>query len=163
FTFPPFAGRGYAAAMARELVLLARAAGVASVVAETLPEANPSTRVPQRVGFRRAGEGADDEVGRTWRWSLTRRTQLLGVVNVAPAAREAGANLVNDVTGLRDSDELARLAAKAGARLCVMHMKGVPRTMQQQPHYDDVVGEVLAFLRGAVERAVAAGMPRERV
>src|SRR5688572_1626829 len=55
FTFPPFEGRGYAAAMARELVQLARAQNVATVVANTLPEPNPSTRVLQRVGFHRAG------------------------------------------------------------------------------------------------------------
>ncbi|MBL8953674.1 MAG: dihydropteroate synthase [Myxococcaceae bacterium] len=203
-----------------------------------MPEENASTRVLRRLGFRRAGEGVDDEIGRTWCWELRLRTQLMGVVNVTPdsfsdggqffsaeaaiaqgralvaagaelidvggestrpgaaevseadelarvlpvlrglkgcgaelsidttkpavaaAALEAGATLVNDVTGLRGSDALARLAAKAGARLCVMHMQGVPRTMQENPRYDDVVGEVLAALRGSIEKALAAGVPR---
>ncbi|MBK7858880.1 MAG: dihydropteroate synthase [Archangiaceae bacterium] len=227
--------------MARELVLLAARAGAATVIAETLPEANPSTRVLQKVGFHRAGEGIDHEVGRTWRWSMTLRTRVMGVVNVTPdslsdgglfidaeaaiahgkalaaagaelldiggestrpgaaevseaeelqrvlpvirglsggaaglsidttkpgvarAALEAGATLVNDVTGLRESDALARVAAQFGARLCVMHMQGNPRTMQRDPRYDDVVGEVLASLRVSVERAVAAGVPRASI
>src|SRR5207237_7885901 len=69
FTFPPFEGRGYAAAMARELVVLAATAKAREVVAQTLPQANPSTRVLQKVGFHRAGEGKDDDVGRVWRRS----------------------------------------------------------------------------------------------
>src|SRR5438552_3430629 len=65
FTFPPYEGRGYAAAMARELVALAAGQSVVQLVAETMPRANPSTRVLERVGFHRAGEGVDRELGRT--------------------------------------------------------------------------------------------------
>lgn len=82
---------------------------------------------------------------------------------VARQAIEAGASLVNDVTAGRGEPELLKVAARGGAAVCLMHMKGTPRTMQQSPTYADVVGEVREFLREAIERAVAAGVPRERV
>jgi dihydropteroate synthase len=88
---------------------------------------------------------------------------------VAAAALDAGATIVNDVTALRHSDELARMAAKRGAWLCLMHMKGTPATMRRDPtrgddvEYADLFGEISTALRAAVDRAVAAGMPRERV
>jgi dihydropteroate synthase len=82
---------------------------------------------------------------------------------VARAATDAGADLLNDITGLRESSELADIAAEHGLGLVVMHMRGTPRTMQRDTEYDDVVREVADFLRGAVERAVAAGVARERV
>ncbi len=69
---------------------------------------------------------------------------------VALAAVAAGATFVNDVSA---SPELWQVAADAGAGYCAMHMQGEPRTMQADPHYDDVVAEVTAFL---VERATAA-------
>ena len=69
FTTPPHEGRGHAADMAAALVAIAENSGTARVVvAHTLPEVNASTRVLERNGFQRAGEGVDDEVGRTWRW-----------------------------------------------------------------------------------------------
>jgi dihydropteroate synthase len=82
---------------------------------------------------------------------------------VARAAIERGATLVNDVTGLRRAPELAALAAEHGAELCVMHSIGNPMTMQQNPHYDDVVSEVKAFLEDRLAFAVAQGMTQERV
>ena len=88
---------------------------------------------------------------------------------VAQAAVDAGASFVNDVTALRDGDALARIAAKAGAWLCLMHSKGPPSSMRRDPArgddvaYDDLFGEILSGLRGAVDRALAAGMPRDRV
>jgi dihydropteroate synthase len=71
---------------------------------------------------------------------------------VAAAALAAGAEIVNDVTALSDSD-MARVAAETGAGLVLMHMLGTPKTMQVDPHYEDVVAEVTSFL---VERAGAA-------
>ncbi len=82
---------------------------------------------------------------------------------VARAAIEAGAALVNDVSGLTHDERLAEVAAEAGAALCVMHMKGSPETMQKEAHYEDVVVEVLEFLERSVEQAVRAGVPREKV
>ncbi|MFC4638939.1 dihydropteroate synthase [Deinococcus hohokamensis] len=77
---------------------------------------------------------------------------------VAHAALRAGAQLVNDVTGLRDP-EMVRVCAAAGAPACVMHMQGEPRTMQARPHYDDVVAEVHGALRTQAARVLAAGVP----
>ncbi|WP_368482870.1 dihydropteroate synthase [Deinococcus marmoris] len=77
---------------------------------------------------------------------------------VAQAALRAGAHLVNDVGGLRDP-EMRRVCAEAGAPAALMHMQGEPRTMQQNPSYDDVVAEVFAFLREQAAVARAAGVP----
>jgi dihydropteroate synthase len=82
---------------------------------------------------------------------------------VAQAALDAGAVLVNDVTALRGDPELASVVAGSGADLCLMHMLGEPRTMQDDPRYDDVVAEVESFLAERAEAAVAAGVPRERI
>ncbi len=81
---------------------------------------------------------------------------------VARKALEAGACVVNDVTGLRDP-AMARLVAEAGAGAVIMHMQGEPATMQADPHYDDVVAEVRAFLARQLDSAVAAGVPRDAV
>ncbi len=82
---------------------------------------------------------------------------------VARRALELGAELVNDVTALRGDPELAGVVADAGAYLCLMHMRGEPRTMQRDPHYRDVAGEVAAFLEERLEAAVAAGVAEERI
>lgn len=82
---------------------------------------------------------------------------------VAAAALEAGATIVNDVTALRGDPEMAGLCADRGATVVLMHMLGSPRTMQENPVYEDVVAEVAAFLRERLEAAVAAGIPAERI
>jgi dihydropteroate synthase len=82
---------------------------------------------------------------------------------VARAALEHGAILVNDVTALRGDAELAGVVAEAGAFLCLMHMRGEPRTMQAEPRYDDVAAEVAAFLEQRLAFAVAQGIPEERI
>jgi dihydropteroate synthase len=81
---------------------------------------------------------------------------------VAEAALAAGAGIVNDVTALGD-EAMGAVCAAHGAGLVLMHMKGTPRTMQEDPVYEDVVAEVAEFLAGRVERAQAAGVPRERI
>ncbi len=82
---------------------------------------------------------------------------------VARRALEAGAVLVNDVTALRGEPELAGVVADSGACLCLMHMLGEPRTMQEDPRYDDVVSEVKAFLEERLEFATEAGIDEERI
>jgi dihydropteroate synthase len=77
---------------------------------------------------------------------------------VAEAALDAGASLINDVTALR-----AALAATRDADLCLVHMVGTPRTMQRDPHYDDVVAEVRGFLLERAQFAVAEGVKPERI
>jgi len=82
---------------------------------------------------------------------------------VARVALERGAILVNDVTALRGDPELAGVVAGAGAYLCLMHMRGEPRTMQEELRYDDVAAEVASFLEERLAFAVAQGIPEERV
>jgi dihydropteroate synthase len=82
---------------------------------------------------------------------------------VAQAALAAGAVLVNDVTALRGDAGMATVVAGAGADVCLMHMLGEPRTMQDDPRYEDVVAEVEEFLAERAEAAVAAGIARERI
>jgi dihydropteroate synthase len=82
---------------------------------------------------------------------------------VARRAIELGVELVNDVTALRGDPELARVVAESGAYLCLMHMQGEPRTMQDNPTYADVAGEVASFLGERLRFAVEAGIPEERI
>ena len=82
---------------------------------------------------------------------------------VARRALALGATMVNDVSALRREPELAQVVAEAGARLCLMHMKGEPRTMQDAPHYRDVVSEVASYLEERLAFAVAAGVAEERI
>jgi len=82
---------------------------------------------------------------------------------VARRAIELGAELVNEVTALRGDPEMAEAVAEGGAYLCLMHLLGEPRTMQDEPRYDDVVSEVKAFLEERLQLAVEAGVPEELV
>jgi dihydropteroate synthase len=82
---------------------------------------------------------------------------------VAAAALDGGAEIVNDVTALRGDPEMAALCAERGATVVLMHMAGSPRTMQRDPHYDDVVAEVRAFLIERMEVAIATGIAEERI
>lgn len=83
--------------------------------------------------------------------------------SVAEAALDAGAAIVNDVTALRSDPNLAGLCADRDCGVVLMHMLGTPRTMQKDPHYDDVVDEVRSFLAERVQAAVAAGIDEERI
>ena len=73
-----------------------------------------------------------------------------------------GANLINSIWALRQDSEL-EVAAKLGVPVCLMHMQGTPETMQKNPHYDDVVLEVIDFLQQRIDAAVAAGIARENI
>jgi dihydropteroate synthase len=82
---------------------------------------------------------------------------------VARAALDAGAVMVNDVTALRGDRAMVDVVAEAGAGLVVMHMQGIPETMQQAPHYDDVVGDVARFLAERSRFAMDHGVERDRI
>jgi len=82
---------------------------------------------------------------------------------VAAAALDAGAEIVNDVTALRGDPEMGALCAERDATVVLMHMLGEPRTMQDDPRYEDVVADVKAFLAERLEAAVAAGIDEDRV
>jgi dihydropteroate synthase len=79
---------------------------------------------------------------------------------VARAAVEAGASLWNDITALQWSPDSPAVAAELGCEVALMHMQGDPRTMQDDPRYEDVVGEVCGFLEARAEAALAAGVQR---
>jgi len=80
---------------------------------------------------------------------------------VARAAVEAGADIVNDVTGLRGDEEMISVCAESGVGIVAMHMQGEPETMQVEPKYDDVVNEVREFFVDRYEKLVAGGIGRE--
>jgi len=82
---------------------------------------------------------------------------------VARAAVAAGASIWNDVTALRHAPESVTVAAELGCDVVLMHMQGEPRTMQAEPHYDDVAAEVAAFLMDRAEAAMGGGVARERI
>ena len=82
---------------------------------------------------------------------------------VARAAVVAGATFVNDVTALRGDPGMAAVVAGAGADLCLMHMLGEPRTMQDDPRYEDVVADVAAFLEEQLAFAVREGVAEDRI
>lgn len=77
---------------------------------------------------------------------------------VAEAALEAGADIVNDVSGLRGDPAMAGVVSRSGAGVVIMHMQGNPQTMQQNPRYDDVIAEIGDFFRQAMQRAVECGI-----
>jgi len=82
---------------------------------------------------------------------------------VAKAALDAGADIVNDVSAATQDPQMLPLCASAGCGLVLMHMRGNPATMQQDPHYDDVVGEVAQYLSGRAQAAIAAGVDARHV
>ncbi len=82
---------------------------------------------------------------------------------VARQAVLAGAEIINDVTALSGDPQMLQAACETGAGVCAMHMQGTPQTMQDNPAYDDVVAEVLAYLRQRRREIIAAGIQPERI
>ena len=82
---------------------------------------------------------------------------------VAEEAVRAGADIINDVTALLGDSRMAEIAARSEAGVVLMHMQGEPRTMQQNPRYEDVTAEVTEFLRQRVSAAIGYGMAVERI
>lgn len=82
---------------------------------------------------------------------------------VAQAAVAAGAEIINDISGLQGEPDMQTIAAQCGVGVCVMHMRGTPQTMQDDPQYADVVSEIYQYLQQRREECVAAGIRRERI
>lgn len=82
---------------------------------------------------------------------------------VACQAMAAGASIVNDISGLTFDPDMISVCAKSQASVCVMHIKGTPQSMQQDPVYDDVVTEVTQFLQAQCDACVQGGIPMQRV
>ena len=83
--------------------------------------------------------------------------------SIADRAVAAGAEIINDVTGLEGDPDMVAVAVASGAAVCAMHMQGTPATMQVAPRYDDVVAEIHAYLRMRRDALLAAGIPLERI
>ncbi|HEV2752266.1 MAG TPA: dihydropteroate synthase [Solirubrobacteraceae bacterium] len=143
-------------AIARGHELVAQGADILDVGGEsTRPGAEP---VGAQEELRRVAPVLEGLVGAGARLSIDTTK-----APVASAALAAGADVVNDVSALRFDPALAEVAARAECEVCLMHMLGEPRTMQQHPRYDDVVAEVKAFLEERLAFAVAEGIAEERV
>ena len=83
--------------------------------------------------------------------------------HVAKAALENGASMVNDITGLKGDRDMAGVVARFDVPICIMHMKGSPRTMQISPQYDDLIGEIIASLRESIDLAAGAGIDEKKI
>jgi dihydropteroate synthase len=112
--------------------------------------------------------GTDEEIGRVLPvlHGLTNLDLPLSVDTSKPEVMRAvlacGADMINDVAGFRAAGALEAIAPSRAA-VCIMHMQGEPRTMQAHPHYDDVVAEVVAFLKARALAAEAAGIAHDRI
>jgi dihydropteroate synthase len=145
-------------AIAHGLELEAEGAGILDIGGEsTRPGAEPVPAAAERQRVLPVIEGLRER-GVTAQISID-----TSKADVASAALDAGASLVNDVTALRGDPAMAGLVAGRGVPCCLMHMLGEPRTMQDDPRYDDVVAEVKAFLEARLAFAVASGIPEERI
>lgn len=82
---------------------------------------------------------------------------------VARQALDAGAEIVNDISGLTFDRAMIDVCRESDAGICLMHIQGTPQTMQQNPHYEDVVGEVSEFLQQQVDRCLMSGILAERM
>jgi dihydropteroate synthase len=147
-----------AAAVAHGLRLEAEGATILDVGGEsTRPGAAP---VPEAEELRRVMPVIEGLIASGSQAQISIDTSKSGV---AVRALEAGAGLVNDVTALRGDPKMAGVIADAGTDCCLMHMLGDPRTMQREPHYDDVVSDIKAFLEERTAFAVRAGIALERI
>ena len=145
-----------AAAIAHGRDLVAEGAAILDVGGEsTRPGAEPVDADEEARRVLPVLDGLRD-AGATLSIDTTKRV-------VAEAALAVGATLVNDVSALRFDPELAGLCADAGCDVCLMHMLGEPRTMQEDPRYDDVVDDVKRFLEERLAFAVEEGIAEERV
>jgi len=140
------------AAVAHALQLISEGADIIDIGGEsTRPGATP---VPEEEELRRVLPVIE---------SLARQTDCTLSIDtskarVARAAVQAGAHIVNDVTGLRGDPAMAQVLADTGAGVIVMHMQGTPRDMQKSPHYRDVVAEIREFFRLSLSEAIRSGI-----
>ena len=82
---------------------------------------------------------------------------------VARQALKAGASIINDISALRFDPNITSVAAEAGVPMILMHMQGTPGDMQKKPFYQNLIPEILDFLKQAVDRAVSAGIKKDRI
>jgi dihydropteroate synthase len=114
-----------------------------------------------------AAVSAEEELGRVLPVIERLRDMVVSVdttkVVVAEQALAAGARIVNDISALRFDSRMVEVVRDAGAGVVLMHMQGTPRTMQQSPHYDDVIAEVRSFLAERVAFAESHGLKKSQI
>lgn len=81
----------------------------------------------------------------------------------AEEAIKAGADIINDISAMTFDDNMAEVAVKYDAPVILMHIKGTPKDMQKNPHYDDVVGEVRGFFKERIDYAISRGIKRDKI
>jgi dihydropteroate synthase len=113
---------------------------------------------------------ADEEIGRVVPVIERLRGRMKARISVdtrksevAEAALKAGASIVNDVSGLHHDRTIAKVAAKHGACMILMHMRGTPENMQVSPRYSDLMGEISKSLKCSADEAVRAGVAKDRI
>lgn len=145
------------AAVAHALALVADGADVLDIGGEsTRPRAEP---VPEGVEIERVLPVIRRLVDET-EVPISIDTRKAAV---AQAAIGAGAEIVNDVAGCEGDPAMVGVAAETGAGLCVMHMRGTPQTMQENPMYTDVAAEVRCYLQSRRDALISAGVAKERI
>ncbi|MDP8567562.1 dihydropteroate synthase [Methylophilus aquaticus] len=145
------------AAIAQAMQLIDEGASVLDIGGEsTRPNATP---VPEDEELLRVIPVIEALVARQIPVPISIDTYKPGVMRAAIAA---GASIVNDVRGLQEPGALEAVAG-SDAGVCIMHMQGTPQTMQENPHYEDVVAEVKAFLSQQRDACLAAGISQERI
>ena len=144
-------------AVAHGLALVAEGADILDVGGEsTRPFSTP---VDEAEELRRTAE----VVGRLAAESGVPVSIDTSKATVAERAVDLGAEIINDVTGLEGDPRMVAVARDSGAAVCAMHMRGTPQTMQLDPRYDDVVGEIHAYLAARRDALLAAGLPLEKL
>ena len=83
--------------------------------------------------------------------------------SVAQKALDAGACIINDITALQGDPEMVSVAAEAGVPVILMHMKGIPKNMQRDPHYDSLISEIISFLETKIQLAIDAGISHGQI
>jgi len=136
--------------------------GIVNVTPDSFSDGGKFLSVDRAVehGLQLARDGADilDIGGESTRPG----SQPVSLDDEPSAALAAGAEIINDVTGLADP-EIASVAQQTGAGVCAMHMQGTPQTMQNNPTYDNVVDDVLEFLRMRKSSLIAAGIDEAKI
>lgn len=144
-------------AIARALELAEEGADIIDVGGESSrPGSDP---IPENEEFRRVIPVISELKKKTRAFISIDSTKA----GVAEAAIDAGADMVNDISALRFDSRMASLIAQKDIPTVLMHMKGSPKDMQDNPHYDDVVGEVKAFLRDRIRAAQSCGIKKEKI
>lgn len=141
--------------IARGRELLAQGADILDIGGESTRPGSAAVAVPEEIARTRPAIAALKE---TVAVSLDTRK-----AEVARAGVGAGAGMVNDVSGFDFDPGMAAAVAETGASVCLMHAQGVPETMQDDPRYGDVLLDVYDALAERIDRAVAAGIPRDRI